>query len=102
MVGIFYRGILNTKLINHKAKYGASIVMYSKTRCVLYGMIPTWIHIFHQFLISYDTGFFESIYSIFDTHVDPPLVVYNCSEVVRTNDLLWDDSQWNAHEFQVW
>ena len=57
---------------------------------------------FHQFLVSNDPGLFESIHALFDAHVDPPLVVYWCSEVVRINDFLWDDFQWNAHKFRVW
>ena len=52
--------------------------------------------------VSNDPVLFESIHSLFDAHVDLPLVVYQCSEVVRINDLLWDDFQWNAHKFWVW
>ena len=70
--------------------------------CVLHEMIPKWSHMFYQLLVSDDPGLFEAIHVLFDAHVDPPLVVYQCSEVVSINDLLWDNFQRNAHEIRVW
>ena len=101
MVGIFYKVILNAKVIDHKAKYGVYVVMDPHTRYVLYGMIPKWSHIFYQFLVSNDPSLFESIHAILYAHVYLPLVVYQCSKVVRINDFLWDNFQLNAHEFRV-
>ena len=57
---------------------------------------------FNQLLVNNYRGLFESIHALFNAHVVPPSVVYQCSEVVRINDLLWDDFQWNAHELSVW
>ena len=57
---------------------------------------------FYQLLVSNDPGLFEAIYALLDAHIDPPLVVDQCCEVISINDLLWDDFQWNAHEFRVW
>ena len=76
--------------------------MYPQAMCVLYGMITKWRHMFDQLLVSDDTGLFESIHALFNALVDLPLVVYQCSEVVRINDFLWGDFQWNANEFRVW
>ena len=58
MFGIIHRGILNSKTINQKAKDGVSVVMDSQDRCVLYRMIPKWIHMFYQLLVSDDSGLF--------------------------------------------
>ena len=102
MFEILHWVILNAKIINHKAKDGVSVVMDPQARCVLCGMIPKWIHMFHQFLVRNDPVLFDSMHALFDSHVYPPLVVYQCSKVVRINDLLWDDFQWNAHEFCFW
>ena len=62
--------------------------MDPQARCVLHGMIPKWIHMFYQTLVRYDTGFFEALHALLDAHVDPPLVVYQYSEVVSINDFL--------------
>ena len=102
MVGILHRGIMNAKSIYHNAKDGVSVVMDPHNRRVLYGMIPKWSHMCYQFLISDDPGLFDSIYALFDAHVDPPLVVYQCIEVLRTNDFLWDNFLYNTHELRVW
>ena len=56
---------------------------------------------FYQLLVSDDPGLFEAIHVLLDAHVDPPLVVYQCSEVVSINDLLWDNFQGSPHEFRV-
>ena len=101
MVGILHRGILNTKTIYHKAKCGVLVIMEPNARCVLYGMIKKWGHMFHQLLVIDYIGLFESIHALFDAHVDTHLVVYQCSEVVHINDFLRDDLQWNAHKFRV-
>ena len=57
---------------------------------------------FYQLLVSDDTGLFEAIHALLDAHVDPPLVVDQCREVISINDLPWDDFQGNAHELRVW
>ena len=57
---------------------------------------------FYQLLVSNDTSLFEAIHALLDAHVDPPLVVDQCPEVVSINDLLLDDFQGNAHELRVW
>ena len=64
MVGILHRGILNAKVINQKAKEGVSIVMDPHVRCVMYVMIPKWIHMFHQLLVSNNTGLFKSTHAL--------------------------------------
>ena len=55
----------------------------------------------YQFLVSDDPVLFEPIYALIDAHVDPPLVVDQCCEVIRINILLWDNFQGNVHEFRV-
>ena len=65
-------------------------------------MIPKWSHMFYQLLLSYDPGLFEAIRALLDAHVDPPLVINQCLEIISINDLLWDDFQRNAHELRVW
>ena len=45
-------------------------------------------------------GLFESIHSLLDVHVDPPLVIDQYCDVVSVNDLLWDNFQGNMHEFR--
>ena len=88
--------------MDNKAKDGVSVIMDPQDRCVLYSMIPKFSHMFHQFPDINDPGLFESIHTLFNVHVDLPLVVYQCSEVVHINDLLWDYFQWNAYKFRVW
>ena len=102
MVGILHQGILNTKIIGHKDKYGVTVVMYPQARCVLYEMIHKWSHMFYQFLVSDDPGLFEAIHALLDAHVNPTSVVYQCDKVVSINDFLWDNFQGSAHEFWVW
>ena len=101
MVIIPHQGILNTKIINYKAKGGVSVIMDPHARCVLYGMIPKWSHMFQQLLVSDDPILFDPIHALFDANADPPLVFYQCIEVVRINDFPWDDFQWNAHKLWV-
>ena len=76
MVGILHQGIPNKKIINHKAKDGVWVLVEPQARCVLYGMIPRWRHMFHQPLVRNDPSLFDSIHAIFYVYVDPPLVVY--------------------------
>ena len=66
-----------------------------------YGMVPKWSYILHQLLVSDDPVLFESTHDLLDTYIDPLFVFYQCSEVVRINDFLRDDFQWNAHKFRV-
>ena len=56
----------------------------------------------YQLLVSDYPGLFEAIYALINAHVDPPLVVDQCLEVISTNDILWDYFQGNAHELRVW
>ena len=102
MVCILHQVILNTKIIGHKAKDGFLVIMDPQFGCVLYGMIPKWSHMFHEFLVSDDTVLFESMHALFDAHVDPPLVVHQCLEVISVDDLLWDDFKRNPHKLRVW
>ena len=64
MVRILHRGILNAKLINHKAKDGVSVFMDPNARFVLYMMIPKWIYMFHRLLVSNNTGLFKSTHAL--------------------------------------
>ena len=56
----------------------------------------------YQLLDSDDPGLFEAIHALLGAHVDPPLVVNQCCEVISINDLLWGDFQGNANELRVW
>ena len=56
----------------------------------------------YQLLVSDDPGQFEAIHALLNAHVDPPLFFYQLYEVIRINDLLWDDFQGNAHELRFW
>ena len=76
MFGILQRGILNTKIGNHRGKDGVSVVMNPQARWMLQGMITKWRHMFYQLLVSDDPGLFEAIHVLLDAHVDPPVVVY--------------------------
>ena len=64
MVRILHRGILNAKVINHKAKDGVSVFMDPNARFVLYMMIPKWIYMFHRLLVSNNTGLFKSTHAL--------------------------------------
>ena len=68
---------------------------------MLHGMISKWSHIFYQLMVSDDPGLFEAIHALLDAHVDPPLNLDQCLELISINDLLWDDFQGNAHELRV-
>ena len=69
--------------------------------CVLHWMIPKWSHMFYQFLVCDDAILLESIHALLDAHVDPPLVVNQCLEVISIDDLLWDDFKRNPHKLRV-
>ena len=56
----------------------------------------------YQLLVVNITGLFEAIHALLDVHVDPPLVVDQCREVININDLLCNDFQGNAHELRFW
>ena len=56
----------------------------------------------YQLLVSNDPGLFEAVHDILGAHVDPPLVVNQCLEVININDFLWDDFQRNSRELRVW
>ena len=57
---------------------------------------------FYQLLVRNDNGLFEAIHALLDAHVDPPLVVNQCLEVLSINNLLWGDFQRNPHELRFW
>ena len=46
---------------------------------------------FYQLLVRGDPGMFEAIHALLDAHLDPPLVVNQCLEVISIDDLLWDN-----------
>ena len=98
MVVILHRGTMNAKIIVHKAKYGVSVIMDPQARCVLYRMIPKWVHMFYKFLVSNYPRFFESIHTLLDAHVDPPLFFDQCGEVGGINYFLSGNFQCNEHK----
>ena len=57
---------------------------------------------FYQLLVCDDARLFEAIHALLDAHVDPPLVVNQCLEVIRVDDLLWDDFKRNSHKLRAW
>ena len=57
---------------------------------------------FYQLLVCDDAILFEAIHSLLGVHVDPPLVVNQCLEVISVNDLLWDYFKRNPHKLRVW
>ena len=65
-------------------------------------MIPKWIHMFYQLLVSNDPGLLEAIHALLDAYLDPPLIADQCCEVVSINDFMWDNLQGNVHELRVW
>ena len=44
---------------------------------------------FYQLLVRDDTSLFEAIHALLDDHVDPPLVVDQCCQVVSVKNFLW-------------
>ena len=65
-------------------------------------MIPKWSHMFYHFLVCNDAILFEAINSLLSAHVDPPLVVNQCLEVISLDDLLWDVFKRNPRKLRVW
>ena len=57
---------------------------------------------FYQLLVRDDPSLFDAIHAFLDAHVNPPLVVNQCIEVISIDDLLWDDFQRNPHKLRVW
>ena len=57
---------------------------------------------FYQNLVRDDASLFEAIHALFGAHVDTPLVVNQCLEVISVDDLLWDDFKRNPHKLRVW
>ena len=97
MVSIRCRAILDTEIINHQTEKCFPAVMHPEAGCVLHWMILEWSHMFYQFLVRGDASLFEAIHALIDAHVDPPLVVHQCLEVLGFDDLLWDDFKRNPH-----
>ena len=93
---------MNTKLVNHKPKDDVSVVMDPYDRYVFQGMITKWIHMFYQQLVRDDPGLFETLHAPLNAHVDQPLVVNQCGEVLSINYFLCDRFQGNAHKFRFW
>ena len=57
---------------------------------------------FYQLLVCDDYSLFEAIHALLDEHVDPPLVVNQCLDVISVDDLLWDDFKRNLQKLRVW
>ena len=70
--------------------------------CVLQWIITEWRHMFYQLLVRGDASLFEAIHALLDAHVDPPLVVNQCLEVISVYNLLWDNFKRNPHKLRVW
>ena len=102
MVSILCRSILDTETINYQNEKCFPAVMHPEDGCVLHWMITEWSHMFYQFLVSDDASLFEAIHARLDAHVDPPLVVNQCLEVISVDDLLWDNFKRNPHKLRVW
>ena len=102
MVSILCRAILDTEIIDHQTKKFFPAVMHPEAGCVLYWMIPKWSHMFYQLLVCDDAILSEAIHDLLDAHVDPPLVVHQCLEVISVDDLLWDDFKRNPHKLRAW
>ena len=65
-------------------------------------MIPEWSHMFYQLLVRNEPGLFEAIPALLNAHLDPPLVVYQCPEVISIDYLLWNYFQRNPHKLRVY
>ena len=102
MVSIICREILDIEIIDHETEECFPAVIHPESGCVLHWMIPEWSHMFYQFLVRDDASLFEAINALLDVHVDPPLVVNQCLEVISVDDLLWDDFIRNPHKLRVW
>ena len=102
MASILCRAILDTEIIDYQTEKCFPAVMHPEAGCVLHWMIPEWSHIFYQFLVCNDASLFEAIHALLDAHVDPPLVINQCLEVISVDDLLLDDFKRNPHNLRVW
>ena len=101
MVSILCRAILDIEIIDHHTEKCFPTVMHPEAGCLLHWTIPDWSHMFYQFLVCDDASLFEAIHALLDAHVEPPLVVNQCLEVISVNDLLWDDFKRNPHKLRV-
>ena len=91
MVSILCRAILEIEIVVQQAEKCFPAVMHPESACVLHWMIPEWSHMIYQFLICNDASLFEDIRTLLNAHVNPPIVVHQCFEVISVDDLLWDD-----------
>ena len=99
---ILCRAILDIEIVNHQTEKCFLDVMDPEAGCVLHWMIPEWSHMFYQLLVCYYASLFEAIHALLDGHVDLPLVVNQCIEVISVDDILWDDFKRNPHKLRVW
>ena len=81
MFGILHRGILNAKVINHKAKDGVYVFMDTHARFVLCIMIHKWIHMFHQLLVSNNTGLSKSTHALLHPWLSTSVVTLYASMI---------------------
>ena len=102
MVSILCIAILDTEIIDHQTEKFPPAVMHPKAGCVLHWMVPEWSYMFYQFFVYDDASLFEAIHALLYEHVDTPLVVHQCLEVIGVDDLLWDDFKRNPHKLRVW
>ena len=102
MFRILYIEILDTEIIDHQTEKCFPAVMHLEAGCVFHWMIPKWSYMFYQFLVCDDASLFEAMHALLDAHVDPPLVVNQCREVISVDDILWDDFKKNPHKLSVW
>ena len=102
MVSILCRAILDTESIDHQTEKCFPAVMHPEAGCVLQWIITEWRHMFYQLLVRGDASLFEAIHALLDAHIDSPLVVNQCLEIISVDHLLWDDLKSNLHKLRVW
>ena len=102
MVSILCREILDTEIIDHQTKKCFLAIMHPEAGYMLYWMIPKCSYMFYQLLVCDDASLSEAIHSLLDVHVDSPLVVKKCLEVISVVDILWHDFKRNPHKLRVW
>ena len=102
IASILCRVILDTEIINHQTEKCFPAGMPPEAWCVLHWIIPEWSHMFYQLFVRDDASLFEAIHALLDAHVDPPLVVNQCLEVISVDDLLWGNFKSNPHKLGVW
>ena len=88
--------------MDHQTEKCFLVVMDPEAGCVLHWMVPKWSHMFYQLLFCNDARLFEAIHALLDAHVDPPLVVNQCLEVISVDDILWDYFKRNPYKLRVW